>query len=656
MSKPGVESDFQYYELMLNVLRDIFGEFDQAKLSWLLPRLNHVELHAGDLLMEEGSASDAMYIVLSGRLRASIRDKLDQEIVLGELSRGDPVGEMGVISGAPRRATVRAIRDCVLVRLAALDFAEVLHTWPNVALPLARKLIERQARSNAPRSVQKKIVNLCVLPLHQFAQADLIDATCQRMRDEVEAVVRHARGNHTASVALHRQASLPPEFSSNQFEANDEAARKLTMWLDQQESRHEIQIFQADAEDTAWTRLCLRHADQILLLADADHERALSLVERQHLTQAPLLSEATQSMLLLHPATRQMPSRTREWLERRPNLCSSGHSHYHLRIGHLGDWQRLARILSNCAVGLVLAGGGARGFCQLGVLQALEEQGVQWDFAGGTSIGSIMAAYAAMDLPLKLVQELAHVAFSRNPTGDFNLLPLMSVMRGRRLKHVIEDAVVAATGQQIDIEDLWKPFYCVASNYLRAREEVLRRGPLARLLSASVSIPAALPPVLWQGDLLTDGGSFNNYPVDVMRASGAARVIGVDMGSGKYRPLNMEELPTPFELFVDRFLRPRRKRKYRGIPSLPVIIFNVAAIASAARANEMRSQVDLSFTPDVARVGLLNWKAFYQVRDIGLDHARDKLAQAETQPLLAELQALSLLAIPEHAQQQRKCA
>ena len=107
-----------------------------------------------------------------------------------------------------------------------------------------------------------------------------------------------------------------------------------------------------------------------------------------------------------------------------------------------------------------------------------QERGIEIDWVGGTSIGSVMASLIACDQPMDEVMAVARRAFSVNPTGDFNLLPMISLIAGRRLRRIVGDAERALTGQSGDIEDLWKNCFCVASNYTQAREQVLHRGPL----------------------------------------------------------------------------------------------------------------------------------------------------------------------------------
>ncbi|MBC7939657.1 MAG: patatin-like phospholipase family protein, partial [Chitinophagaceae bacterium] len=263
--------------------------------------------------------------------------------------------------------------------------------------------------------------------------------------------------------------------------------------------------------------------------------------------------------------------------------------------------------------------GGARGFAHLGIWRALQEQGTPIDFVGGTSIGGVMAAFIAADQPLDRAMDVARRAFAVNPTGDFNLVPLLSLIKGERLRRIIDRAVIDLLGFDADIEDLWKNYYCVATNYSQACEQVLRRGRLAKLLRAGLSIPGALPPVLHQGDLLCDGGTFNNFPVDVMQGvRGVGRVIGVDLHAFKPRRYKMDEVPGPWALLRDR-LRPRRQRRYR-LPGLAAYLMNVTILYSTSRQRQAKRLTQMYFNPPLERVGLLEWGKFEQTVKQGYEH------------------------------------
>ena len=200
--------------------------------------------------------------------------------------------------------------------------------------------------------------------------------------------------------------------------------------------------------------------------------------------------------------------------------------------------------------------------------------------------------------------DVARRWFSINPTGDFNLLPVLSLIKGRRLRRAIDGGIGELWGFDPDVRDLWKNFYCVASNYSKAGEHALRHGSLGKVLRASAAIPGALPPVVHDGDLLCDGGTFNNFPVDIMQgARGVGTVIGVDLSTHKARRFESEHVPGTWTLLRDR-LRPYAKRRYR-FPSLLAYLMNVQILYSISRQEGKRKLTDFYFNPPLDRVGML---------------------------------------------------
>ena len=111
-----------------------------------------------------------------------------------------------------------------------------------------------------------------------------------------------------------------------------------------------------------------------------------------------------------------------------------------------------------------------------------------------------------------------------------------------------------------------------------------------------------------------------------MRSSGVAQVIGVDLSRDHYRALTETRTPSSWALWVDRYLRPRAKRRYAQFPGLGAIVVNVALMASTSHQKSMRELVDIGFQPDVSGVGLLDWAAFKRVVDVGYRHAMERLA------------------------------
>jgi NTE family protein len=316
----------------------------------------------------------------------------------------------------------------------------------------------------------------------------------------------------------------------------------------------------------------------------------------------------------------------RRWLQRRPVAA-----HINLRPTLDSDMARLARILSRQAVGLVLAGGGARGFAHLGVWKALRERGVDIDVVGGTSMGAVMAAVIAIDGDVDHSIAVARQRFRVNPTGDYNWLPIMSLIKGVRARRIVRQSLEQLTGGTPDIVDLWKGYFCIASNYSKGQEMCLTEGDLGQSLLASFAIPGALPPVVREGDLLCDGGTFNNFPANVMRQMrGVGQVIGVDLGARNPRPLDFEEVPGSWTLLRDR-LRGRTGRRFR-LPSLVSYLLNVTILYSVSRQDESRRLCDVFFSPPLARVGLLQWNRFDSIVRQGYEHALEVLNRPKAAP------------------------
>jgi NTE family protein len=509
-------------------------------------------------------------------------------------------------------ASVRAIRDSVLVRLAKSAFDLLLASHATMSRALTRQIIQR-LKAPPSSTVYARPSTIGLLPISEGVD---LAGFAQRLAEQLGQLGRVAViDSDTVDRELNSpDATLGPL-------AMADINRRIALLLDRIEARAEFVLLLADQGPTAWTARCCRDADELLLLADATQPPQLHAIERVCLQQRSAATDAAEILVLLHPAEAANPHGTRAWLDRRPVA-----EHLHVRPAQPHDMARLARFLNRSAVGLVLAGGGARGLAHLGVVRALHEHGMPIDCVGGTSIGGVMATYVASDRPWEQVMANARRAFSTNPTGDFNPIPWLSLFRGRRLRRILAEAVQALVGFDADVEDLWKPMFCVATNYSHAREQVLRRGSLVKALLASTSIPGALPPVLHEGELLCDGGSFNNFPVDVMRAQrGVGRVIGIDLDFRQPLKVELDEVPSGWALFLDTW-RPLRKRRYR-LPSLPAYLMTVMVLYSISRSRRSRALTDLYFNPPLDRVGLLQWQRFDRIVQRGYEHGMAVMAE-----------------------------
>jgi len=579
-------------------LRALLGDGEAALCAALRARLQRLELPAGATLMRQGEAGDALYLVLGGRLRVQRSAAATGAAeVCADLGRGELVGELALLGAAPRAADVSARRHTRLARLARADFDALQQAHPGFALALARLALRRlqapPARPAAPATVALLPVSVGV-DAPDFAQ-------------RLAAALRRAVPGWRVAVVHAGQLDPGP--------GDDEAARarRIALQIGRIEAAHEQVLLVGDAGGGVWTQRCIGHADEVLWLADADQPPGLHPLENRLEGGA---APGRDVLVLLHPAWRRSPQGTRAWLALRPQA-----EHVHLRAGLARDMARLARLQSRTALGLVLAGGGARGFAHLGVWRALREHGIEVDSVGGTSIGAVMATYIACGQPPEHVQANLRRAFASRPTGDFSALPLLALLKGQRLRRTVSDAVLDLLGFDADVEDLWKGHYSVATNVTRGCAQLIRRGNLVQALLASVSVPGVLPPVPVDGELLCDSGLVDNFPVEAMRGQrGIGRVIGVDLDGADELRVQRDALPGGWALLRDRLRRPARRR-LADVPTLAAYLRRVSVLHSSVRQRAAQAQADWCIHPPLGEVGLLDWQALERVAEVGYRHA-----------------------------------
>ncbi len=170
-------------------------------------------------------------------------------------------------------------------------------------------------------------------------------------------------------------------------------------------------------------------------------------------------------------------------------------------------------------LGLALGSGGAKGFAELGAIYAFEENGISFDIIGGTSIGSIVGAFLADGYSSTDIMELLKVVDVSEIKST-----LMLGMDTFGLKGVIDREI----GYK-NIEELKKPFVCVATQMESGQERVFFSGNIADALCASGCIPPFFKPVVIDGEKLVDGAFSNSIPADHVRALGADYVVGIDL-------------------------------------------------------------------------------------------------------------------------------
>jgi predicted acylesterase/phospholipase RssA/CRP-like cAMP-binding protein len=587
MSRDGRQTPGVTGRLQRTVER-FFRVRDRESIDELLAEFEVLEVPGGDWLFRQGDPADSLFLIARGRLQVwADGESPEERRLLGELSSGESVGEVGLLTGGTRTAGIRAIRDSVLLRLDRAGFDHLAASHGTLALSLAAQVAERlRDRTAGGGSFSRGLENFAVMPVGDSPD---VRAFAQRL-----------------AAALERFDSV---CCVDANAADQRSGAALAEWLHELDERHRFMIFEAEPRASLWSDTCRRQADMLLFVADgreAPSPGAWAGVEASG-------AAARRMLVLLHGGDEIHG--TRRWLEALPADLV-----HHVRASRAElDVQRLARVLAGAAVGLVLGGGAARGFAHLGVMRALEEAGVPVDWVAGSSIGAVFAALRAFDWePARAAAEARRVFVEENPLGDYTL-PLVSLLRGRRLQRLVREHF------DYEIEDLPLPFFCVSSHLDRGEATVHERGPLWRAIRASVALPGVLPPAVVDGHLAVDGAILNNLPVDLMRERLVGCVIGVDLSAQRPRgTVDYEEVPGPLSVLSSRLL-PFRRRKRRP-PDIISVMMRASLVAGFAHSRAMYRYADLMLAPPVSRFGLLDVHAFDPLVEVGYEHARERLA------------------------------
>ena len=560
----------------------LFKDLDYAFLREIAQASQWLSLPGGATLFSAGDPADALYVVLSGCLGVFSATERRNGGFVGRVAAGTTVGEMGLISGRPRTAHVVALRDTELARLPSESFNKLFRQHPEAMLRIAQLTVDRlESTQSRGRANSNSARTFTLLP-----QSVEVDA-----------------GGFASELVKALSA-----FGRTELVWNVRAGSHTSHWFHRVESANDYVVYVGEANSSRWSSLCVRQADALLLLARAESKAGAwpTLVRPHESAMAPQRAE----LVLIHDGELVRGAAAR-WLA----SLAAGTPHHH--VTGKADVPRVARILTGRGVGLVLSGGGARGFAHIGIVKALREANIPIDLVGGTSMGGILGAGVSLCWSIEELTERFRRSFvDGKPLRDYTL-PFVSLVSGHKVTRLLQREFGDVT-----IEDLPLDFFCVSSNLSTGHSEVHRRGELWRWLRASVAIPGVLPPVVHKGEILVDGGTMNNLPVDAMRDLGRGPVIGCDVGADRAFTTDMDDVdvPLPWQL-----LRWMREKKHH--PNIFQILWRAGMVNSNAMTAAHREKTDLLLQPPLAQIDMLNWNGFDRAIAAGYEYAVRRLAQ-----------------------------
>jgi NTE family protein len=578
----------------------LFADLEAHSLAAVESELTLLVLPGGAPLFRQGEPADAVFVVASGCLgvfRHEDENSAEEPLLIAEIPPGNIVGEMSLLSHGQRTRSVAALRDSEVWRLPRSAFDKLTSRHPEVLPTLMRSVAARNAMGPVRR----------VRTPHTFA---ILPSGPHVPAARFAVMLTSALGRLGTDVQM-----LGPESLGQDPE-----------WFARCETESAFVLYRADPTATEWTELCLRQADCLIVVRSADDDLPTRLPFEIETAQSGAVFHRRRELVLLHEGHDPKPGSTA------PMLAGGMYGqHHHVRLDIPADIDRLARLLTGHAVGVVMAGGGARAFTHIGVVKALRQAGVPIDQVGGTSMGAIVAAAVAARWTDEEISERFRSSFvTTNPLSDYTL-PLISLFSGRKVTRLLR----LSFGEK-SIEDLILPFYCMTANLTTSNADVHTVGKVWRWLRASVAIPGVIPPFNEAGEVHVDGGVIDNFPVRTMRRSGRGVTIGVDIDTGGALAAGADVMePWSAWEFFRRMVWKRNETL--PIPSIVAILLRSALVASASRAAHDRRAADLLIVPPMNHIDLLDWTSFDTAIDVGYRTTMEALDKAKALPVGARL-------------------
>ncbi|MBW9061783.1 cyclic nucleotide-binding domain-containing protein [Rhizobium herbae] len=557
----------------------MFDRTSVAALEALAAESDRRFLRRGEVLVAEGDPSDGFFIVLSGRFTVHKSDATDP---IAEIGHGELVGEIGFFAGLPRTATVLAARDSIVLEIRGSHFERAAEALPSLRQAVTTFLARRFAMQSPGSSHLTRSARIRTLAIVPAGGSHISPVFIRHLQKALDA------GAHARFVA---RADIHARFGD--LPVDD---RTVLNWLNELEAETEIIVYVADDEANDWTRVCIRQADTVLLLADAHCSPRLNSSEALALS---IHRPSTARLVLVHDNRAIAVSGTAAWLDERSHVGQ----HHHVALEDESDVRRLVRFITGKALGFVAAGGGSLGSAHLGIYKAFVAAGARFDYLGGTSSGAAMMAGFAKGLDADQIDRGTHDIFIKGRAFRRLTVPHFAL-----LDHKVFDRALQAQYGDVLIEDLWLPFFALSTNLSSRQPHVHRRGKLWEAVRASGSIPGVLPPFFTaEGDMLVDGAIMNNLPLEQMKVLKTGPNVVASLGQSgpqKYQ-IDYDRIPGASELAV-AWLNPFGRAR---LPKVPSMLQVITASMLAHRPQDIAlDEGDVLVCPQMSNaIGFMDW-------------------------------------------------
>lgn len=608
-----------------------FGDIREELRSFLFASFHSRTLQQGDVLFRQGEEGNALHLLISGQVQV-VENRAGKEHILTTLGRrGDLIGEMALLGGEPRPGTAIALQPSVVLELLRKEFEDTLEKHPPLALAVSRSLAQRLVQSTLPPPIAGSMgkVYLAMGALHPQERLrcvfNLALATMEQSRRRVLFVeVTEEKAIPAVSQLSHHTHGIPPHMDLQDFQTVEglrslvfEHASGLDL-LSVSESSLSGPLFGGlyplvmtarkewdfvfichPGHPSRAARTLWEEVDRTFYIREESTEKGGALWREMESVVPPHRLDLVELQRNAPPRRNRpgrfyIPWRNRELRgSERGDLFLSRQEELGLR-----GLSRMARQLAGLRVGFAMGSGAALGYSIIGILKALERNGVYPDLLAGTSMGALVGSFYAAG---KSVAELEEIALSITKKRLWTMadwtVPWKGVILGngvlRFLKSVLGD---------VSFDQLQLPFACVATEIHAGTERVLRHGAVAEAVRASLSLPFFFEPFFWQGRYLVDGGVVNPVPTSIIQAMGADVSISVNITTSPA----IKRVPS---------LRKRRPSVFNPLhgPNIFHVMAKTIYTMQYGIARNGADGADVVIAPNLAEFG---WSEFHRAKDI----------------------------------------
>lgn len=604
----------------------LFQALDAAELDALAALSVELPLEKGDVVCRAGDPGDRLFVLASGELEVW---SADNGHLLNRIEPGEFVGELSLLLGHPRSATVTVARAARVIAIDKPAFDRFFLANPKVLEHLSRFLAGRLAAIARGDVVVRHTMTVGVTAALERRGTTLVAGTLaailRRLTPGDVLLVRLGlRGSGEERLALAAAADASAERLAAEIARSEgPLAPALDLAVSAEDGRAALvdtltrlvqklgDRFATIVFDTA-AHPPLRRAveavsDADVLLVDRpgtrggdDDDRAFEVVNLANAgTARCCVSHCTPFVLPLEPALADLDRDAQAvWIR----------DHRFAPIGR--SLHRLARKLLGASVGLALGGGAAFGIAHVGVIKVLDENDIPIDVIAGTSMGSIVAAGYASGIGGREMVEIAHRIGTIRTTLYAALDPTLlrpALLSGERMARVFAD--VAGTAQTF--EDCIVPYRAVAADAETGERVLLGAGSIPLAYRASAAVPLVWSPIMHEGRVLIDGSVVDPVPGSVVREMGADVCVAVNV----VPPLK-RGVQTVLARWYHRmaWLNPlSRLSGSLGMPSMFDLGMNAFQMLQHELGNHRAISADVLITPDLSE---FTWIEFYRAREL----------------------------------------